>query len=67
MSHSYTQEWACDSADEDLANREILTDDQILQIAVKDGDIEDEDEIASINTSNVSPSEAVNALNTGLQ
>jgi len=50
-----------------LANHEILTDDQILQIAAKEYDIDDEDESGSIITSNVSPSEAVNALNTVLQ
>jgi len=38
-------------ADEDLTNHEILIDFQILQIAAKEDDIEDENEIASINTS----------------
>ncbi|KAF0712292.1 jerky protein-like, partial [Aphis craccivora] len=67
MSDSQAQEWACRGADEDLANHEILTDDQILQIAAKEDDIDDEDESGSISTSKVSPSEAVNALNTVLQ
>ncbi|XP_025405713.1 jerky protein homolog-like [Sipha flava] len=67
MSDSQAQEWACRGADEDLANHEILTDDQILQIAAKEDDIDDEDESGSISISKVSPSEAVNALNTVLQ
>jgi len=29
MSDSQAQEWVCGSVDEDLANHEILTDDQI--------------------------------------
>ncbi|XP_025417896.1 jerky protein homolog-like [Sipha flava] len=66
ISDSQAQEWACRGADEDLANHEILTDDQILQIAAKE-DIDDEDESGSISISKVSPSEAVNALNTVLQ
>ena len=63
MSDSQAQEWACLGVDEDLGNHEILTDDQILQIAAKEDDIDDEDESGSISTSKVSPSEAVNALN----
>lgn len=67
LSDSQAQDRACRDADEDLANHEILTDDQILQIAAKKDDIDDEDESGSISTSKVSPSEAVNALNTVLK
>lgn len=67
MSDSESQEWTCRGADGDLANHEILTDDKILQIAAKEGDIDDEDESGFINTSKVSLSKAVNALNTVLQ
>lgn len=67
MFDSQAQKWACGGSDKDLANHEVLIDDQILQIAVKEDDTKNEDEIASINTSKVSPSEAVIALNTVLQ
>ncbi|XP_025410373.1 jerky protein homolog-like [Sipha flava] len=67
MSDSQAQEWACRGADENLANHKILTDDQILQIAAKEDDIDDEDESGSISTSKVSPLKSVSALNSVLQ
>lgn len=66
MFDSQAQEWACRGADEDLANHEILTDDQILQLATK-GDIDDEDESGSISISKVSHPEDMNLLSTVLQ
>jgi len=58
---------ACGGVDEDLVNYEILTDDQILQIASEKDHVKDEDEIAFTNTSKVFSSETVNALHTALQ
>lgn len=45
----------------------IVTEDQILQIAARENDIEDENKIVSIDVSKISPSEAVNAPSAVLQ
>lgn len=64
---SQAQEQACCGVDKNLVNHEILTDNQIPQIAAKLDVIDDEDESGSIITNKVSSSETKNALNTVLK
>lgn len=45
----------------------IVTEDQILQIAARENDIEDENEIVSIDVSKISLSETVNVPSAVLQ
>lgn len=67
-SDSQAQKWVCRGADGKLVCPKILTDDQnCIQIASKENDIDDKDVSISTGIRKMSLSEAMNVLNTVLQ
>ncbi|GBM21495.1 hypothetical protein AVEN_249921-1 [Araneus ventricosus] len=65
MSNTAALQWAAE-VDNNLAQNEILTDDEIIRTVTAEDD-DDDDDVTPVNPVKISHSEAVAALNTSLQ